>query len=213
MRFRILLLLLTAVYSLLTYLSSVVVAGPMRAPAANITNIAEAMAYHRDAYFLCLWLMSEHHHDTDDGSKASPTSIYHPQVTAAISSIRLHLANTRLNRPPLRNTIHPGTTPTAVSPRQCTPPVEHEHPPVTLNHYFPAPTESYAESIKFDEDTTGETDRPPLFPHLDIITEEEEDDIIRAVRAKNDLETKRFLTQLWFFVGGMFVWWWALLGW
>lgn len=52
-----------------------------------------------------------------------------------------------------------------------------------------------------------------MFPYLDILTEEEEDDIIWAVKAKNDVETKRFLSQLWFFLGGIFVWWWALLGW
>lgn len=213
MRFRILLLLLTAAYSLLTYRSSVVIAGPMGNMVNNVTTLAEAMAYHRDAYFVCLSIMSEHHHNTEDRSKASPTSIYHPRVTAAVSSIRLHLTNTRLNRPPIRKTIPRGTSPTAPSSGSCTSRVEHERPPVTLNHYLPAPTKSYVESINSDGDITRETDRPPMFPYLDILTEEEEDDIIWAVKAKNDVETKRFLSQLWFFLGGIFVWWWALLGW
>ncbi|KAH0611792.1 uncharacterized protein H6S33_011057 [Morchella sextelata] len=211
MRFRILLLILSAAYSLLTYRPSVVVAGPMRATVSNLTNLAEAMAYHRDAYLLCLSLMSEH--NTAERSKASPTAIYHPRVTAGVSSIRLHLTNTRLNRPPTRITIALGSAPTALNSPPCTSPAEHERSTVTLNHRFPAPTKSYAESICSDEEAARQTSRPPLFPYLDILTTEEEDDIIRAVRSKHETETKRFLMQLWLFIGGLFVWWWALLGW
>ncbi|KAI5848450.1 hypothetical protein DFP73DRAFT_524697 [Morchella snyderi] len=210
MRFRIVLLLLTAVYSLLTYRSSTAVAGPMKPTVSNLTTLAEAMAYHREAYLLCLSLMSER--NTKENSKASPATTSHPQVPAGFSSIRLHLTHTLPNRW-TRTFIPLTTSPTASSSAGCISPADHDCSALTVHHHVPEPTKSYAESACSTENNARVTARPPFFQYMNVLTEEEEDDIIRAVREMHQTERKRFIIQLWLFIGGVFAWWWALFGW